>query len=57
MNDPNIEFTYKDEDTNISIKAIGHITMGDLVDHFKQFCLAVGYHPDTVKEYLEPEYE
>jgi len=30
-------------------------TASDLVETFKDFMLAIGYHPDTVKEYLNTE--
>jgi hypothetical protein len=29
------------------------ITMEELLDHFRLFCLSIGYSPDLVAEYFE----
>jgi len=42
---PNSRITYETDAVNA----------GDVVQEFRQFLLAIGYHPDTVNRYIEPE--
>ena len=30
-------------------------TFGAVVEHFREFALALGFHPDTVKHYIDEE--
>jgi hypothetical protein len=33
------------------------VSMEELWDMLQRICLAAGYHPNTIKEYFEPENE
>ena len=49
-NERRIKFVYIDGDRK-DIKVFGaDLAMPELVEHFKEFCLSIGYHPNTVEE-------
>ncbi len=50
-----IEFKCTESGRVIHISAPTDSTIADMVDHFKSFLLAVGYHPDSVNAYLGEE--
>lgn len=48
-------FIHTDDDTQIIVTFSGHTSMDNIIDRFKSYLLAIGFHPDTVNAYLEPE--
>lgn len=55
-----IEFKYKHEDLRGEILTeISHLTreegLNEVVQEFRHFLLAVGFHPDSVKKYIEED--
>jgi len=50
-----IELRYIYDDVELKLILPTNLTMDDLFEYLKVFCLAVGYSPDTVKDYFNPE--
>ena len=51
---PEITLIY-DGENKVTISLSGHCTGDELIDAFKAFMLAIGYHPCTVSEFLDDE--
>lgn len=44
------------EDTYVEVSTEGNgSNISELIENFKHFLMACGYHPETVAKYLEPE--
>lgn len=48
------EFKHKRGSSTITVRS-SHEEIGDVVEEFKTFLLAVGFHPDSVEQHLGPE--
>lgn len=48
----NVKFILEREDQHVKVVVPANLTFGDLLEGFKTFALAVGYHPGTIKEFL-----
>jgi hypothetical protein len=49
-----ITMSYEDESTNRTISADEPMQIEDIVLLFKSFLIVVGYHPDTVNDWIDP---
>lgn len=45
----------RNETEEVVIKFTEDVDYPELIDQFKYFSLAVGFHPETIKRYLEDE--
>lgn len=52
-----ITMIYQDEDINRTISADEPMQIEDIVLLFKSFLIVVGYHPDTVNDWIDPHGE
>ena len=55
-----IKFEYSDEEQGklrkyITLEVLGGSPIGEVIQTFRQFLLAMGYYPDTVKEWIGEE--
>ena len=47
-----IRFSRDELPVKVAFEVDNDINMEDIVSAFREFCLALGYHPDTVNEAL-----
>ncbi len=52
-----ITMRYEDESTDRTISADEPMQIEDIVLLFKSFLIVVGYHPDTVNDWIDPHSE
>ena len=60
MNRHRIEMRFTDQDgpqSEVAFERAGEADMDELYEAFKAFLVAIGYHPDTIKEFLEPPFQ
>jgi len=51
--DATIRLTYTDEKMQITYKTDGEQTLDDLMYDIKAFLMAVGYHPDSISQFIQ----
>lgn len=42
-------------DSTISYVVDGEENLNDIMQHFRRFLMAAGYHPDSISDYIEAE--
>lgn len=55
LNFGRITLTYQSGDRTIQVIQSGGADIYQLLERFREFCLAVGYQPETLKEVLDHE--
>jgi len=53
METTRVTFKYESSTESIEVTLTNLDYISDYIDNFKSFLLAVGFQPETVKEYLE----
>jgi hypothetical protein len=52
-----ITMSYEDDEINRCISANEPMDLEGIVELFKAFLIVVGYHPDTVNDWIDPHGE